>query len=217
MATFKDGVNGSFSGKIGNVVGYQWRGINVMRTLPRKSKKPRSEAQLANEMRMKLAMSFLSPLTGIIRVGFQQAAEGLPMTPFNIALSYHKKHAIGGVYPELFFDYSKAKISTGLLAPAESLAAEWTDKGLSISWQATPEDRKDRMVNEQNAIIVLIFPGAIDKWEICTSGITRGMGHYLFPLPSALIGTKLHVYVSFNRALTDEMSDSRHVHVHAAD
>src|SRR5690606_26024127 len=25
------------------------------------------------------------------------------------------------------------------LAPAESLAAEWTDNGLSISWQATPD------------------------------------------------------------------------------
>lgn len=215
MATFKDGANGSFSGKIGNVIGYQWRGINVMRALPRKSKKPRSEAQLANEMRMKLAMSFLSPLTGIIRVGFQQAAEGLPMTPFNIALSYHKKNAIGGVYPELFFDYSKAKVSTGPLAPAESLAAEWTDKGLSISWQATPEDRKDRLVNDQNTIIVLILPGTLDKWDLCTAGITRGMGHYLFPLPPEVIGTELHAYVYFNTSLTEEVSDSRYVHVAA--
>lgn len=212
MATFKDGANGGFSGKIGSVVGYQWRGINVMRALPKKSTKPRSEKQLANETRMKLAMSFLSPLTGIIRVGFQQAAEGLPMTPFNIALSYHKKHAIGGVYPELFFDYSKAKISTGSLAPAESLAVGWVQDGLSISWEASS---KDKLVNEQNTIIVLFLPGAPDKWEICTSGITRGMGHYLFPLPSAIIGTELHVYVSFNRPLTDEMSDSRHMHVPA--
>jgi|SRR5690606_16974551 len=106
-------------------------------------------------------------------------------------------------------------LSTGPLAPAESLAAEWTDGGLSISWQATPEDRKDRLVNDQNTIIVLMLPGAPAKWELCTAGITRGMGHYLFPLPPEVIGTEVHAYVTFNTPLTEEMSDSRYVHVPA--
>lgn len=211
MATFKDGANGGFSGKVGNVVGYQWRGINVMRSLPRKSKKPRSEKQLANEMRMKLAMSFLSPITGFIRVGYQQATEGRPMTPFNMALSYHKKQAIGGSYPELYFDYSKAQISTGALAPAESLAAEWTEEGLSFSWEASS---KDLLVNEQHTIIIL-YVVATQGWDSRTSGILRGAGHYLFSLPPELMGKEIHAYVAFNRVLTDEMSDSRHVHVPA--
>ena len=212
MATFKNGANGSFSGKVGNVVGYQWRGINVMRSLPRKSKKPRSEKQLANEMRMKLAMSFLSPLSGLIRVGYQQAANGLPMTPFNIALSYHKKYAIGGEYPELYFDYSKAIISTGSVAPAEALAAAWADDGLAISWHTSPQD--GNLVNEQNTTILLCLATA-DKWDIRTSGITRGMGQYLFPLPQNVIGVDVHVYLAFNIALSSEMSESRHVHVAA--
>ncbi len=213
MATFKNGANGSFSGKVGSVVGYQWRGINVMRSLPKKSTKPRSEKQLANEMRMKLAMSFLSPITGLIRAGYQGAADGLPMTPFNIALSYHKKNAIGGVYPALFFDYSKAKISTGPLAPADSLTAEWRDEGLAISWDVS--SREDDLLNDQNTVILLRFVD-INYWDVRTSGIIRGMGHYLFPLPSKLIGTEVHVYMAFNEPLSGTMSESRHVHVCAA-
>ncbi|GGG98485.1 hypothetical protein GCM10007415_37590 [Parapedobacter pyrenivorans] len=212
MATFKNGVNGSFSGRVGNVIGYQWRGINVMRALPRKSNKPRSEKQLANEMRMKLAMSFLSPLSGLIAVGYQQAADGLPMTPFNIALSYHKKHAIGGEYPDLYFDYSKAIISTGALTPAEALAAEWTDEGLAVSWHASPQD--GNLVNSQNTTIIWCL-ATNEKWDIRTSGITRGMGRYLFPLPQDVIGADVHVYLAFNKALSSEMSESRHVQVQA--
>lgn len=213
MATFKNGLNGGFSGKVGNVIGYQWRGINVMRSLPKKSTKPRSEKQLANEMRMKLAMSFLSPITGAIRAGYQEAAEGLPMTPFNMALSYHKKNAIGGKYPNLFFDYTKAKISAGPLPPAESPTAIWTDDGLLISWDTS--SLKDNLLDDHNAIILLRFI-KIDNWDIRTSGITRGMGRYLFPVPASLVGTDLHVYLTFNDPLSITMSDSRHIHVPSA-
>lgn len=213
MATFKDGPNGGFSGKVGSVVGYQWRGINVMRSLPKKSTKPRSEKQLANEMRMKLAMSFLSPITGVIRAGFQQAAEGLPMTPFNVALSYHKKNAIGGDYPDLYFDHSKAKISTGPLLPAGSLAAEWTDEGLLVSWDTQPLEEK--LLNDHNVIMILCFAN-VGRWVTRTSGILRGAGTYLFSLPSHLIGTEVHVYLAFNDPLSSTMSDSRYIHVPAA-
>ncbi|MEC3880025.1 DUF6266 family protein [Parapedobacter sp. 10938] len=210
MATFKNGPNGNFSGKVGNVIGYQWRGINVMRSLPKKSTKPRSEKQLANEMRMKLAMSFLSPITGVIRAGYQEVTEGLPMTPFNMALSYHKKNAIGGEYPNLFFDYANAKISTGPLLAAESVSANWMDDGLLVSWDTPP--LKYTILNDHNTMILLRFVER-KSWDIRTSGITRGMGQYLFPVPASLIGTELHVYLAFNDPLSVTMSDSRHIHV----
>jgi len=211
MATFKDGANGSFSGKVGSVIGYQWRGINVMRSLPKKSNKPRSEKQLANEMRMKLVMSFLKPITGFIRVGYQRATEGLPMTPFNMAVSYHKKNAISGSYPDLYFDYSKAQVSTGPVPPAESLAAERTEEGIIFSWDTSSSDA---LVQEQNTMIIVHLPET-QGWDIRTSGITRGSGQYLFTLPPNLIGKEIHAYVAFNRMLTDEMSDSRYIHIPA--
>jgi len=214
MATLKNGANGGFRGKVGSVVGYQWKGIDVIRSLPKKSDKPRSEKQLANELRMKLAMSFLSPITDIIRAGFQRETEGLAMTPFNMALSYHKKNAIGGSYPDLYFDYNKAKISTGPLSPPESLAAQWTDEGLLISW-ATPPAR-ETLTCDQNVILLLRFPQhRCGTWDSRTTGITRGMGRYLFLLSPDIIGNEAHLYAAFNSGLSNEMSDSRYLHIPA--
>jgi len=38
MATFKNGPNGGFSGKVGSVVGSSWKGIDYIRGLPAKRK-----------------------------------------------------------------------------------------------------------------------------------------------------------------------------------
>ena len=39
MAIAKNGINGPFSGKIGPIVGYMWKGRPVMRAMPKKTKK----------------------------------------------------------------------------------------------------------------------------------------------------------------------------------
>src|SRR3546814_5893282 len=135
------------------------------------------------------------------------------MTPFNMALSYHKKNAIGGEYPNLFFDYAKAKISTGPLLAAESVSANWMGDGLLVSWDTPP--LKHTLLNDHNTIVLLRF-FKTKEWDIRTSGITRGMGHSLFPVPASLIGNEVHVYLTFNEPLSTTMSDSHHVHVQSA-
>lgn len=85
-----------------------------------------------------------------------------------------------------------------------------TDAGLSVSWDVSAA--KDSLVNDQNTII-LVRPVGINYWDIRTSGITRGMGQYLFPLPEKLAEIDVHVYLAFNDTLSGELSESRHVHV----
>lgn len=45
MGTYKNGIAGPFSGKIGGVVGSGWKGIDYIRSIPRKSKGPPSDRQ----------------------------------------------------------------------------------------------------------------------------------------------------------------------------
>src|SRR5690606_21573535 len=135
MAIFRNGPNGGFSGKVGSVVGYKWKGLDVIRGLPRKSHKPRSEARLANEQAMKLIMEVLKPLKLFIRMGFRYAAEPLNMTAFNLALSINKKNAIKGQYPDQEIDWGKLQISQGDRTSVHNLTAEWTDDGLRINWE----------------------------------------------------------------------------------
>lgn len=65
MGTIKKGILGGFSGKEGTVIGANWCEIDVMRSLPKKSKNLPTASQLEQRLRFGLAMSFLSPIKAI--------------------------------------------------------------------------------------------------------------------------------------------------------
>lgn len=43
MATYSKGANGTFSGKVGSVIGSNWRSIDYMKGLSKKNSKPSTE------------------------------------------------------------------------------------------------------------------------------------------------------------------------------
>lgn len=212
MAVFKNGPNGSFSGKVGSVVGYKWKGIDVIRGLPRKSHKPRSEARLANEQAMKVIMEALKPLRMVIRTGFRGAAESLNMTAFNFALSLNKKNALRGEYPNIEMDWAKFSISQGELPGAEAAAATWNDTGLHISWQNN--------VGQGNAygtdqLAVLVYSHAKNVWINFLNQTTRDTCACTLPPNEHWKGTEVEVYLFFVSFGSEWVSDSSHIHVAA--
>lgn len=116
MGTYKNGISGSFSGKIGTVVGSTWNGIDYMRSLPRRSKRAPTEGQKAQRMKLALAINFLSPVSELVNTGFRN--EAVKKSGFNVATSNFINEAIIGVYPEFLVDYSKVLISSGNLTGA---------------------------------------------------------------------------------------------------
>src|SRR3546814_20920324 len=66
MGSFNRGIHGGFSGKVGNVVGAHWRGIDYMRSLPRVSKgRPVTEEQLMHRVRFAAAVAFAKPISHV--------------------------------------------------------------------------------------------------------------------------------------------------------
>ena len=64
MARYKNGVNGSFKGKVGSVTGCKWKGIDYMRSLPKVTEsRPLSDAELANRKKFAAAHFWLQPIT----------------------------------------------------------------------------------------------------------------------------------------------------------
>ncbi|MDD2265168.1 MAG: DUF6266 family protein, partial [Bacteroidales bacterium] len=47
MGTIKQGILGGFSGKVGNIVGASWRGIDYIRSMPASVRNPRTVAQVS--------------------------------------------------------------------------------------------------------------------------------------------------------------------------
>lgn len=212
MAVIKNGPNGSFSGKVGSVVGYKWKGIDVIRGLPRKSKKPRSEARLANEQAMKLIMGVLKPLKLLIRMGFRYAAEPLNMSAFNLALSVNKKKAIKGQYPDLEIDWNNLQISQGDLAGVKNLTAEWTDAGLRVSWA---KDIGNAPGHATDLLSIAVYWSAKDFWHPFFNTAIRDAGECVLSHDEDWCSFEAHIVALFVSYTGDAVSNSSYVHVQA--
>jgi hypothetical protein len=113
MAIYKNGINGPFSGKVGNVIGASNRGVDYIRSLPVPSKKPPTLAQMNQRLKMAIVSGWLRPLADVINVGYQSFNR--VMTPMNACVSYHLKNALSGADAAFEIDYSQAIFSRGEL------------------------------------------------------------------------------------------------------
>src|SRR5512142_559379 len=111
MGIITQGILGGFSGKVANVVGASWKGIDYMRSLPVSVANPQTDAQLAQRQKFSVTMRFLQPLTEFLKTGFKSYA--VKMTGINAAMSYNIKNAVTGTYPNQAFDYQNALVSKG--------------------------------------------------------------------------------------------------------
>ncbi len=134
MGLYSGGILGSFSGKVGAVIGSNWKGISYMRGRAPKGNRTPTQAQLDAQTKFSLVVMFIDILTGYIDITFRNYA--VQMTPNNAAFAYNIRNVITGVSPNFTIDYSKAVVSRGKLvnggSPAVAIAAgsanfTWTD------------------------------------------------------------------------------------------
>jgi hypothetical protein len=109
MGKISQGILGGVSGKVGNVVGGSWKGIDYLRILPASVANPRTPAQMDQRSKFITVINFLQPIKDFIRVGFKNYA--VKMTQFNSAMSYNVKNAIAGTYPDYTIDYPKRSLA----------------------------------------------------------------------------------------------------------
>jgi len=132
MGTIKKGILGGFSGKVGTVVGSSWKGIAYMRSLPLKVKNPRTEPQMNQRSKFALSLSYLKPMTELLRVGWKLYA--YKQSAFNAATSYMIANAIKGNYPNYSIDPTKVLISRGALTPAVNAMAIPVSGAINFEW-----------------------------------------------------------------------------------
>lgn len=133
MGTYEQGILGAFSGLVGPVVGANFRGKNVMRGRPKKTKKLATENQLAQRGKFTAVTAFLTPANSILSSYF--ANQTGAKSRYNLATSYHLQEAVewDGVEATILFD--KALFSKGsLLAPQNLAATAAAGSQLQLDW-----------------------------------------------------------------------------------
>lgn len=203
MGIIRKGILGGFSGKVGNVIGGTWKGIEYMRSKANRGKFTPTESQHAQQLKFKLLMEFLQPMTGLLRITFSDFA--VKMTGINNALSFNIKNAVTGTYPVFQIDYPLALVSRGDLPNALGtnstmgaggiLTYSWTDNsGVGI---AKPEDQ---------AVFVAFCPELKQAIYTTAGGRRDSLTGDLDVSP--FTGKDIHTYIAFVSETTNRTSVS---------
>jgi hypothetical protein len=207
MGTFLKGILGGFSGKVGNVIGASWSGIDYLRSLPRKSSKPPTEAQLKQRMTFGLVMGFLRPIGILLKVGYQ-AYKGKE-TPINAASRYHLEHAVTGIYPNLTIDLPEVVISKGNL-----LAPYFAEIGSSVAGEVKFDWLNNAPVGSTNGTdraTLLIYNPEKDQFTYLQSAAARSALTFTLELPTDYSGDLVHGWLCFVSVNGKEVSDSAYL------
>ncbi|WP_342328853.1 DUF6266 family protein [Pedobacter sp. FW305-3-2-15-E-R2A2] len=207
MGTLRNGLFGGFHGRVGNLVGYTLKGKHVIRMIG-KSNKPLTPARKANCEKMKVVNEILKPSLSAIRVGFRLAVAGTDRNEYNEAVSYNKKNAVQGEYPNICLDYTKVLMSMGTLPGAVHPTVSQLEEKITFTWKKS--DLPVSQYDTDRAMLVIYFP---DLQESCCQliGAKRVEGKDVITISSQHINKRMEAYISFAKQDGREISNSVHV------
>ena len=71
MGKISQGILGGLSGKVGNVVGASWKGIDYVRIKPSSVANPRTVGQVNQRTKFSATLEFLQANLGFVQVGYK--------------------------------------------------------------------------------------------------------------------------------------------------
>ena len=153
MAQFNKGILGGFSGKVGTVVGAKWRGKFIMRSLPSKSGKPATEAQIKQRTKFSMIAKFLAPVRKITARFYGEYQGSRSRT--DLAMSYQMTDAIvEKPNGEFEINFKKVVLSKGYVPTVPLEKIELVDGNVSVTWS----DNSDKNnAKENDRVLVILF------------------------------------------------------------
>lgn len=192
MGKISQGILGGFSGKVGSVVGANWKGINYMRSKAVSVANPRTEGQVRQRTKFSVTLSFLQPLTDFLRVGYKMYA--IKKTAFNAAMSYFINNAIIGDSPDFSIDPSKVLVSRGPLTPALNANATIQPGEVTVSWE---DNSSSGSATSSDKALIVVYNVSKMEAVYTTSGATRSEQSQVMTIPADWDNDILSVHLGF--------------------
>ena len=206
MAKQIEGINGGFCGRVGTVIGYQWRGKWCMRSYPRHIRDARTPLQLEQRAWFKRAVGFASRLTEVLRTGLRERSKALHLTEGNLFVALNKK-CMTLAEGELRVDYENLILSDGMVAPVGFGEPELTVTGerfrLKVDFEANPLHLPAR--GGDKVFLAALCAGRNEA--VLAAPAFRRDGTIAYTLPACWAGSVVHIY-GFVQDYTGEASTS---------
>lgn len=196
MGKIGQGILGGLSGKVGNVVGASWKGINYIRIKPVSVANPRTLGQVNQRTKFSATLEFLQPSLAFLKIGYKFQAN--KQTAFNAAMSYILKNAITGTSPDFTVDYALALMSRGSMTGASGAGMEVATNEASISWTDYSGDGNARL--DDKAMMLAYNAAKKESIMVLEGAVTRQSTNTIVALPATYAGDTVHFYLAFQTA-----------------
>jgi hypothetical protein len=207
MGKIGRGILGGVSGKVANVVGSRWKGIDYIRAKPQSVANPRTLAQVNQRTKFALVLRFLQPNLNFIRVGYKNYA--VKKSQFNSAMSYVLNNAITGVSPSFDIDYSLALLTRGNLTGALNPVFDLSTAGqVQFSWD---DNSNEGSALATDKVMVVAYNPTKGESVYLTEGAARTDMSQTVVIPNSYSGDELHMFISFMNFEETQISNSIYI------
>jgi hypothetical protein len=204
MGVISQGILGGVSGKVGNVVGASWKGIDYLRIKPSNVANPRTEGQVNQRNKFTVTLEYLQPNLGFIKKGYKSYA--VQKTEFNAAMSYVLNNAITGAAPNFTVDYSLALLSRGNLSGALNPATDLATAGqVEFTWD---DNSAEGNANATDKAMILVYNPSKKESMYILDGADRTVGSQIITIPSTYAGDTVELFMAFITADGSSVSNS---------
>jgi hypothetical protein len=202
-------VLGDYSGKVGTVVLYNYRGTPVMKPLPAPSQEPASGKQLEQRAIFSMVKTLLTSLKKVIHTGFQVPRKSRK-APFDMAMSYHMKNCILHLAEGPSFQLEKLKLSN----PVKRLQSVWKpvasvaeNNTLILNWELNPYPQKDVQLSDK--VYIVVYDATINRFS--TFSCRRSDLGFSYSFIKEFAGHELYSYLFLTSADAKLVSETEYL------
>jgi uncharacterized protein DUF6266 len=207
MGKIGQGILGGLSGKVGNIIGASWKGINYIRIKPTSVANPRTPGQVNQRNKFTAALEFLQPNKQFINIGYKSLA--IKKSAFNAAMSSVLTSGITGVAPNFTVDYPNVLISKGDLKVALNPSFVATTPGqVSFGWD---DNSTEVNANITDKAMLLVYNSTKKESIYLSDGTIREDGNQEVYIPASYTGDTIHMFMAFVTEGGSQVSNSSYL------
>ena len=207
MGKISQGILGGLSGKVGNVIGGTWKGIDYLRIKPSSVANPRTDGQVNQRNKFTATLEFLQPNKDFINIGYRNYA--IKKTSFNAAMSEILGNAITGKAPNFKVAYKDALLSKGNLSSALNPSMKISAPGeVTFNWN---DNSVESNANSTDKAMLLVYNPSKKESVIILDGGTRSSGSDVVTIPFTYSGDTIELFMAFVSADSKSVSNSSYL------
>lgn len=197
---------GSFSGRVGPLVGGTWRGIPYIRFYPETIRDAKTPKQVAQRGKFALAVDFVKHVLPYVRVGYRD--DEVKASAYNRALSYISKYGIEGEAGEFVLNYENIYVSHGLLTAIEEAQVCIEGNMAHFTWVDNSGVGSARPSDVAMPMVWNVTKG-VGTWD--TDGTTRKSGAMDLKVVESWVNDDCVAYLGFRSTSGDAVANSLHM------